>query len=393
MSYSGIDFWARLDMTHRILFISKFPPMQGGVASRTYWLAEGLARYGHSVHVITHAPDAAPQYSCLPDTAAELSSVNIAVHTESEATPWHIPDAPERTLTMLNLGMRVVDTESIDVIDTGYLVPYGVVGHLLKQSRGIPHVVRHGGSDIVKFLDKDLLAAPLADTLRSADAVVTDSLHSGRLSRFRQDAIVLPAYVPPDAFKPPTERGDRPIRVAYIGKVNYHREYKGLDRIASIMLSLSADTERIFMAQGAGLDRFQATLGHEAASSIKWRPFIHPSRMPGLLASIDALFVFESSLPHPDYSNLVAEALCSGVGIVTDRADLADTYADAVVPAEGQILAVLEKDSPAASARRITSWLQECRRSPAFQPTRRASFAEYICANEAVYDAVAAIHC
>ena len=49
---------------------------------------------------------------------------------------------------MLNLGMHVMDTESIDVIDCGYMVPYGIVGHLLKQSRGTPLVVRHGGSDI-----------------------------------------------------------------------------------------------------------------------------------------------------------------------------------------------------------------------------------------------------
>ncbi|MCK5584588.1 hypothetical protein KAJ02_00780, partial [Candidatus Bipolaricaulota bacterium] len=233
------------------------------------------------------------------------------------------------------------------------------------------------------------LSSLLADTLRSADAVVTDSVHVSRMSQFRQDAIVLPAYVPPDAFRPSVKPGTRPMRVAYIGKVNYHREYKRLDRIASIMLHLPADAERLFMAQGVGLHRFQDTLGPESVSSIQWLPFIHPARMPGLLAGIDALFVFEKSLPHPDYSNLVAEALCSGIGIVTDRTDLANTYADVVVPGEGQILAVTEKETPTTSARHITSWLRERRRRLGSQPTRQTSFAAYVSANEAVYDSVA----
>ena len=39
----------------KILFITKYPPIQGGVSSQCYWSAWGLAQRGHTVHVITNA--------------------------------------------------------------------------------------------------------------------------------------------------------------------------------------------------------------------------------------------------------------------------------------------------------------------------------------------------
>ena len=42
----------------RICIIGKFPPIQGGVAVRTYWVAHDLAARGHEVHVVTNAKEA-----------------------------------------------------------------------------------------------------------------------------------------------------------------------------------------------------------------------------------------------------------------------------------------------------------------------------------------------
>ena len=39
----------------RICIIGKFPPIQGGVSTRTYWTAHQLAARGHEVHVVTNA--------------------------------------------------------------------------------------------------------------------------------------------------------------------------------------------------------------------------------------------------------------------------------------------------------------------------------------------------
>ncbi len=71
---------------------------------------------------------------------------------------------------------------------------------------------------------------------------------------------------------------------------------------------------------------FQQSLEPETVSSFKWRPFVVPWEMPHLLNQLDGIFIFESGLPHPVVSNLALEAICSGVGIITDRADFAERY-------------------------------------------------------------------
>ena len=49
-------------MSYTIALLSKYPPLEGGIAAKTYWLARGLAGRGHMVHVITHAPEAGREY-------------------------------------------------------------------------------------------------------------------------------------------------------------------------------------------------------------------------------------------------------------------------------------------------------------------------------------------
>src|SRR6516165_6391285 len=42
----------------KICVVGKFPPIEGGVSTRTYWSAHALAARGHEVHVITNAKEA-----------------------------------------------------------------------------------------------------------------------------------------------------------------------------------------------------------------------------------------------------------------------------------------------------------------------------------------------
>src|SRR6185437_12919278 len=49
----------------RICVVGKFPPIQGGVSTRTYWTAHGLAALGHEVHVVTNAKEAEAPFRML----------------------------------------------------------------------------------------------------------------------------------------------------------------------------------------------------------------------------------------------------------------------------------------------------------------------------------------
>jgi hypothetical protein len=96
------------------------------------------------------------------------------------------------------------------------------------------------------------------------------------------------------------------------------------------MRQLTGRFECLVVGQGKGLNDFQNSLGSDTVNNLNWRPFVPPWEMPDLLRQLDAVFIFESGLPHPVFSNLALEAICSGVGIITDRADFAETYQNLV---------------------------------------------------------------
>ncbi|GAI40727.1 unnamed protein product, partial [marine sediment metagenome] len=144
-------------MPYKIAFLSKYPPLEGGIAAKTYWLARGLAARGHKVHVITHGVSAGREYRIKNDEGCPPSTPNLWVHQPPREIPWHIPEDDEYALALLDLTINVIRAHAIQILDTGYLIPYGILGHLAKELTGVYHVVRHGGSDLEKFLKRQVL--------------------------------------------------------------------------------------------------------------------------------------------------------------------------------------------------------------------------------------------
>jgi len=46
----------------KICMIGKYPPIEGGVSARNYWIARGLSERGHEVHLVTNADEVEPAY-------------------------------------------------------------------------------------------------------------------------------------------------------------------------------------------------------------------------------------------------------------------------------------------------------------------------------------------
>ena len=42
--------------------IGKYPPIEGGVSARVYWLAKALGERGHEVHIVTNAQEVESEY-------------------------------------------------------------------------------------------------------------------------------------------------------------------------------------------------------------------------------------------------------------------------------------------------------------------------------------------
>lgn len=369
-----------------IALLSRYPPLEGGIASRTYWLARGLAERGHQVHVITHPCSAAGEYRIPDSPEAHHEPTNLWIHRPEADVPWHLPEDKEHFIALLELTVEVIRQHRVEFIDTGYLIPYGVIGHLAKQLTGVRHVMRHGGSDIEKFVRRGVFRNLLSESISGADVIVTSEMHRALLEPLTRRVVTQPPYVPdPRAFARRNNNQQR-HRLAVIGKVNYHWTHKSLDVAARIMAKLADQFECSVIGQGNGLHDFKRSLDTEVASALSWRPFVPPWQMPELLRQQDAIFILESGLPHPVFSNLALEAIYAGVGIVTDRDDFACTYREFVNLGDGQIL-VIPRADPFLAAEQIAVWVKQ-RAAPSCSADLVISYDEYIAMNQALYESL-----
>jgi len=194
-------------MPYRIAFLSKFPPIEGGIAAKTFWLSRGLAKRGYEVHVIAHGISAGGEYRIQNGENTPKDIPNLWIHWSSEDIPWHIPEDNEQTLSLLDLTIEIIRKYDIQIIDTGYMVPYGIIGNLAKLSTRVRHLLRHGGSDIEKFYNKGTWDNIILDTIRQADIVITDRNHESLFKSLSQNVIVHPAYISDEeVFKYTTDR-------------------------------------------------------------------------------------------------------------------------------------------------------------------------------------------
>lgn len=301
----------------RVCIISKYPPIQGGMSSAAYWLANGLAQVGVEVHVVTDGNLVEKEYRIDDKPKKEIQGVNVHhVHPE---IPWYIPNTEQRLAKLVDTALGVCNKYNISLVDAQYLVPYGFAGSIINAFTGIPYVIRHGGSDIAKFFNKGFFPLLMERALSGAALTVSDNPVVSNLAKAVK---CLHRYMPPDKEFVPNQLTNRSLTCAYIGKINYHWEHKGLHKIANIVKG--SGIQMLYLGQGKGMDNFIQTCKPEGV----FYNFIHPSRMPDFLSQTDYLFYFKANNPIPDFSNLILEAVSMGVPILTDRADLFDKYQD-----------------------------------------------------------------
>ena len=370
-------------MSERIAFLGKYYPIEGGNAAGNYWLARGLAKRGHEVHIITDAWEAAGSYQIMKESEPEDNLPNFFVHRPEHEIPWHIPEYDEQPLSLLDLTLDVIGKHSIEILDTGYLAPYGMVGHVAHRITGVKHVLRHGVSDVEDFLKKGLLNTLLRGTIKSADAMVTEERYADIFRPLNGNTHVLHPYVvDTESFVLPYD-GREKKHLAGVGKINYYWDRKGLQHICDLMHNLVDAFDCTLVHQGLGLEEIQKLLGRNTIREFNWPGFMAPWQMPRFLSGLDALFVFKKPEPHSPVSNLAMEALCAGVGIITDDADFSRHYEKLISINEDQVL-LINPEEIFSTSRAITNWLTDkWVRKPAAQ---KVSFSDYVAAREKIYE-------
>jgi len=199
----------------RICIIGKFPPIQGGVAARTYWLAHDLASRGHEVHVVTNAKEAAPPFRIhmrrrdwkrCEATYDAGGSVKLHWTDPLDRSQHYIPLASPFISKLAGIVLKLHAERPFDVIYSHYLEPYGVAGHLAAEMARVPHVARMAGSDAGRLWRHPQLEALYDQVLRSARTVIASGPVAGRAIKRGIDpaAIASPNSVvlPEDLFCP-----------------------------------------------------------------------------------------------------------------------------------------------------------------------------------------------
>jgi len=161
----------------RICLIGKYPPIEGGVSVQTYWLCRALAARGHEVNVVTNSNQVESDYR-MADPWDSLMSDNGGVNVHdvtpfADASRWYIPQGRPDVTRLAGVAASVIRDHGADVVLSWYLEPYAVAGSLVSSWLGIPHIVRHAGSDLFDLASDPELGTAYRELFRASDLVVS----------------------------------------------------------------------------------------------------------------------------------------------------------------------------------------------------------------------------
>ena len=204
----------------KICIVGKYPPIEGGVATRTYHFAHALARRGHQVHVVTNGREVRAPYRVFMrpqdwdrcEAAYDAGYVTLHWTAPADRSQFHIPMGSPVVSKLASLGARLCAENDIDVVFSFYMEPYAIAGHLIAGITGRPHVIKTAGSDVGRLWKHPQLA-PLYDHVFRAARIV---IAGGRVAAELEAIGVTPARiradpgfsVPEDLFAPDGERLD-----------------------------------------------------------------------------------------------------------------------------------------------------------------------------------------
>lgn len=298
----------------RLCIISKYPPIEGGVSARVYWLAKALGERGHEVHIVTNALEVESDYREKLDlNDPEFIPSNVYLHsTNADTNPWHIPFSKAYTERISNLAVEVIEEYKIQVIDSYYILPYGVAGFIAKNIAGIPQTIRHAGSDMGKLFPSPSYNTLFKKIFQQADKIITiPSMEKMFLSLgIPESSIAFDEEVSVDtkAFNPEVlpfllsdyvkrEIPECPI-ITFIGKVNYYWETKGLAKLIEAVKEIKSDFLLLFVANGKGLRKFQTLIQENNLEKRSiFVDFVPPWRIPSIIKLSTCVVVPEREFP------------------------------------------------------------------------------------------------
>jgi glycosyltransferase involved in cell wall biosynthesis len=324
----------------KLVFISKYPPIEGYVSSCTYWLARGLASRGHNLTVVTNAFEVEARHREALDgpDLDRYQERNLSVRNTDPFQEHRL--IPEANPFCEKLASAAIEQAGdADILDAWYVVSYGAAGMLAKAATGLPLVVRHAGSDLGRLGANPHLRPLVSAVLGSADAVVASRSSGARLRELgaRPKRIhTIPLSVDAGAFNPaakPADLGVRPVVpvITFVGKVT---RGKGLPELMAAASRVKADFRLLMLTSDAeGLRELD--IPPRLKRKMIVRPFVAPWKMPGMIRASRCVVMPEHHFPVPAHSPILPrEVLACGTCLVLSDELRAKAAGGAIVGGE-----------------------------------------------------------
>lgn len=182
----------------KILVISKYPPIEGGVSSRTYWLAKGLGESGHEVFVVSNCWEAESEYKeDIKEKEYEfLEPKNVRLFSTTSDFRPPILRSRYYAERIASIAIDVIRKYDIDIIYSHYLLPYGISAMLAKIATKKPLIVQHAGSDITRLFSHPYLRSIFLEVFTNADKIIAYANTRQHLEKYGMniEKFVYPGY-------------------------------------------------------------------------------------------------------------------------------------------------------------------------------------------------------
>ena len=300
----------------------EFPPVGGGAANATSFLARALTELGHEVTVLTTA------FGALRGTSTEAGVEVVRVRTLRRSADRSNPlEMLSFLLAALIPGLRLAWRRRFDATIAFFTIPSGPVALLPWIVLRIPYVVSLRGGDVPGFVPEiDAIhrwIAPLRRAvLRRASAIIANSASLAQLSTAADPfpVGVIPNGVDPLAFAPQgaANPAEDEFRILFVGRLH---SQKNVGMLIESAAALAAEPgPRVVLEivgdgpERAALEKLAERAG--AAALLRWRGWLDK---PAVLDCYRRTHAFVNPSLYEGMPNTVLEAMACGVPVVASR--------------------------------------------------------------------------
>jgi len=316
----------------KILLLGKYPPMQGGISAKTYWLYKQLEKNGFEYRVIT--PE--DRLYSIPDHKHDESKVTVVKEKE---IPWHIPESSLLDDRLINAALKVANDFTPDLIETNYLWPFCKDALFIAQTLSKPLLIRHAGSDILKFYKEQEFRDIMGNYFNQASAIATNTSSVNLLEDICDNTgkiQCMTRYIPaPSIFKP--EKPAHKYDILFAGKINYHWHLKGLKLLLELIRQ--KELKALFLIGGRYEEEIHQQITEKnLGTSINVSGFVTPDKMPALYNSCKFVWCWEEEGGIEDFSNIIWEAVFCNTPCILNSKLSGKIEAEGVVESFAQLL-------------------------------------------------------